>query len=56
MYLYVLRLVESENRDVSENVADLRGDDDQHQYHPDTHVQRERAKVDFLPRYNTIIC
>lgn len=52
MYLYVLRLVESENRDVSKNVANLRADHDQHQYHTDAHVQRERTEIDFLRRDN----
>lgn len=55
MYLYVLWLVESESCDISENIAYLRGNHDQHQYHPDTHVQRECAKVDILRRYNYLL-
>lgn len=54
IYLYVLRLVESKNRDVSKNVANLRADHDQDQYHADAHVQRERTEIDFLWRDNQI--
>lgn len=48
LYLYVLRLVESKNCDVSKNVADLRADHNQHQHHADAHVQHKLTKINFL--------